>query len=228
MEPEPKPDEEKKEPPGEELKRQEIDFFDELPIFLNMDEYNEGRKEAEQIPSFTVFMRPLIVEELQVLNRVTYLQEKNKECEQAAFILVRLMVETLSVSGEEVPVEATGGLVAKMIEYNFPPDMTKPDKEVKKKDPTGKDGLIDCFDFLITHGHSYSEILLYPVPVFNNFIIVISERLGIKKKPEDAAAAFRKLGLPITKRGDPEIIKIENGCVWVSRHVGEHFCVFFN
>jgi hypothetical protein len=195
-EPEPKPDEEK---PPEDSKREDVEFFDEYPILINMDEYNESRPEADQIESYTIFMRPLIVEELQILNRVTHLQEKNQESEQAALMLVSLMVDTLDVTAEEVPVEATSGLVAKMIEYNFPPDMTGPDKEVKKKS-TGKDGLIDCFDFLIANGHSYSEILGYPVPVFNNFIVVIAERLGIKKKPEDAAAAFRKLGLPINPR----------------------------
>lgn len=200
IEPKSKTDEEKKEKPPEDSKREDVEFFDELPIFMNMDEYNENRPEADQVESFYIFMRPMRVEEIQILNRVTYLQEKNKECEQAGLMLVSLMVDTLDVTAEEVPVEATSGLVAKMIEYNFPQDMTDPD-EVAKKKPTGKDGLIDCFDFLISHGHTYSEIMIYPVPVFNNFIIAIAERLGIKKKPVDAATAFRKLGIPINPRG---------------------------
>lgn len=188
-EPEPKVNEKK---PPEESKRQDVDFFDELPIRINMDE-------VEGAESFTVFMRPLRVEELQILNRVAYLQEKNEEDSQASLLLISLMVDTLDVSGEEIPVEATSGLITNMIEFNFPADMTKKDKPVEKKPK--KDGLTDCFDFLITHGHTYSEIMIYPIPVFNDFIVAISERLGIKKKPEDAAAAFRKLGLPIKPRG---------------------------
>lgn len=192
----PKTDNKEKEKPPEESKRADVDFFDELPIRINMEE-------IEGAESFYIFMRPLLVEELQILNRVTFLQEKKADCEQASLLLISLMIDTLNVDGEEVPVEATAGLVANMIEYNFPPDMTDPDKKTKKK-PTGKDGLIDCFDFLVAHGHNYSEILQYPVPVFNDFIIAIAERLGIKKKPVDAATAFRKLGIPINPRGNNE------------------------
>ena len=194
MDTQPKPDKEKT-PPAEDPKREDVEFFDEYPILINMDE-------VEGAESFYVFMRPMRVEEIQILNRITYLQEKNKYCEQASFMLVSLMVNTLDVTGEEVPVEATSGLVAKMIEYNFPPDMTDPTKTTKKKAVNKKDGLIDCFDFLVAHNHNYSEIMKYPIPVFNDFINTIAERLGINKKPEDAAAAFRKLGIPINPRGN--------------------------
>lgn len=200
MDTEPKPDE-PTEPP-KDSKPEDVAFFDEYPIFLNMDEYNSGRPEDEHVDSFTVFMRPLMVGEIQILNRITYLQEKNPDCDQASFLLVNLMVDTLDVTGEEVPVEATSGLVDKMIEYNFPEDMTAPDKEVEKKPKPTSDGLVSCFDFLITHGHDYSEILKYPIPLFNNFITTIAKRLGISKKPEDAAAAFRKLGIPVRPRGN--------------------------
>jgi hypothetical protein len=115
-------------------------------------------------------------------------------------ILVNLAVRTLNVSNAEMPVESTSGLIKHMIEFNFPKGSTSTDEEGKEPDP--KNGLIDCFDFLITHGHRYSEIMEYPVPLFNDFIIVIAERLGVVKKPMDAADAFRKLGIKIKPRGD--------------------------
>ena len=148
--------------------------------------------------SFTVFMRPLKVKEIQILNRVTHLQDIDANDQQAAMMLVSLAVRTLNVSSDEMPSAAASGLVGKMIEYNFPKIGNGPGKKKSKKGG----GLIECLDFLITHNHKYSEIMEYPIPLFNNFITTISERLGIKKKPMDAREAFGKLGIPVRNRGD--------------------------
>jgi hypothetical protein len=183
--------EEEKKPKPKVVSKVGNDFFKELPIYINMDKV-EGEK------SFTVFMRPLKIKEIQILNRVTYLQEKDPESEQAAMILINLAVRTLNVSNAEMPVEATSGLIKQMIEFNFPKESTDTDEASKKADP--KNGMINCFDFLISHGHRHGDIMEYPVPLFNDFIIVIAERLGVIKKPMDATEAFRKLGIPIKQR----------------------------
>ncbi len=182
----PQPDKKK------DIKKIDVDFFDEYPILINMDD-------VEGVESFTVFMRPLKIKEIQILNRVTYLQEKDENSEQAKDILISLVVNTLNVSGSEIPVEATSGLISQMISFNFPKDK---DDEDENKSNSKKDSLIDCFDFLIKNGHNYRDIMEYPIPLFNNFIITIAERLGIKQKPIDARVAFGKLGIPIKPRGN--------------------------
>jgi hypothetical protein len=175
----------------ESLKRVNADFFQELPITINIEDGD----------SFVVFMRPLKIKEIQILNRVAHLQEKNPGDEQAAMMLVSLVINTLNVSGDEIPVGAASGLVSRMIEYNFPRDQKTEDKKSKKNI---KGDLIDCFDFLIAQGHRHSDIMEYTISQFNNFIVIIAERLGIKKKPMDAAEAFRKLGLPVKQRNKAE------------------------
>jgi hypothetical protein len=182
--------EEEKKPKPKPVSKVDNDFFEELPIKINMPDGEEP---------FIVFMRPLKVKEIIILNRVTYLQERDPDSVQAAMILVNLVVRTLNVSNAEMPVESTSGLIKHMIEFNFPKNSTE-EEESKKPDP--KNGLIDCFDFLINNGHRYGEIMEYPVPLFNDFIIVIAERLGVVKKPMDAADAFRKLGIKVKPRGD--------------------------
>ncbi len=171
-------------------------FFQELPVTINV----EGMK------PYTLFMRPLKVKEVQILNRVTYLQEKDPDSEQAGVILLRLMIGTLSVGPDELPAEATSGLITQMIKYNFPdndntdsPDNSNQDK--KKINTKGGTGLIKCFDFLISNGHSYNNIMNYPIPIFNDFVDTVATRLGLKKEPLDPAAAFQKLGLPINSKG---------------------------
>ncbi len=157
----------------------------------------EDDDDGDEYESFTVFMRPLKVKEIQVLNRVTYLQDIDANDQQAAMMLVSLAVRTLNVSSDEVPSAAASGLVGKMIEYNFPKIDNGPGKKKSKKG-----GLIDCLDFLILHNHKYSEIMEYPIPLFNDFINTIAERTGAKKKPMDAREAFGKLGIPVRNRGD--------------------------
>jgi hypothetical protein len=188
----PTKEEEGKKPELKAVSKTNSDFFEELPIYINMDKY-KGET------SFTVFMRPLKIKEIQILNRVTYLQEKDADSEQAAMILVNLAVRTLNVSASEMPVGTTSGLIHKLIEFNFPKNSDTSDEEDKSKSEP-KNSLVDCFGFLITHGHCYNDIMEYPIPLFNDFIIVIAERLGIKKKPMDARAAFQKLGIPIKQR----------------------------
>jgi len=145
------------------------DFFDEMRIKITLP---EGQ-------SFTVFMRPLKVKEISILNRITYLQEKNVDDEQAAMMLIKLVVDTTSHTSKEIPQIAIEGLIKNFIEFNFPKD--KPVKKVKKKTETV--GIIDCIDFLISIGHTYSDIMEYHIPQFNAFIETASIRLGHKKKP---------------------------------------------
>ena len=186
-------EEEKKKPV--ELVRQDVEFFEELPIPINI----EGGK------SFVLFMRLLKVKEIVILNRIVYMQERDPNSEQAAVMLILLAGSTTNMPIDEIPVEASSGLVKHMISFNFPekeegPD-DKPDDKLKKSKPNKKGGLVNCIDFLIANGHTYSDIMEYPVRIFDSFIITVAERLGIKQKTTDPADAFRKLGLPVKQRG---------------------------
>lgn len=190
----PNQDDKKKTPPPVIIP--DVELFEELPIPINI----EGGKD------FMVFMRLLKVKEIPILNRIVYMQERDKNSEQAAIMLISLAASTLNVSSDEVPIEASSGLVKNMISFNFPekketPD-DKPDDKPKKDKPKKKDGLINCIDFLISNGHNYGDIMEYPVRVYDHFIITIAERLGVKQKPVDPAEAFRKLGLKVKPRGD--------------------------
>jgi hypothetical protein len=194
MDVKPKPDDKKKAQP--EIVQEDVEFFEELPISINI----EGEDK-----SFVVFMRLLKIKEIPILNRIVYMQERDPNSEQAAVMLVSLARSTLNVSSEEMPVETSSGLVKHMISFNFPekektPD-DKPDDKPKKSKPKKKDGLVNCIDFLIANGHTYSDIMEYPVKIFDNFITTVAERLGMKPKVTDPAAAFRKLGLPVRPRG---------------------------
>ncbi|MCK5128154.1 MAG: hypothetical protein KAR42_18000 [candidate division Zixibacteria bacterium] len=194
MDVQPKSDDKKKPPVA--VVPESIDFFEELPIPINI----EGGK------NFMVFMRLLKVKEIPILNRIVYMQERDPNSEQAAIMLISLAASTLNVSSDEVPVEASSGLVKNMISFNFPkkdePPDDKPDDKPKKDKQKNKNGLVNCIDFLIANGHKYGDIMEYTVKVFDNFIVTIADRLGDKQKPTDPAEAFRKLGLKVKPRGD--------------------------
>jgi hypothetical protein len=167
-------------------------FFAEKPIFINLEDI-EGED------SFYVFMRPLKVKEIPILNRITYLQTINPEDEQAGIMLMNLMVDCLNVTSEEIPASATSGLIQHLIKYNFPKkDESKNTSENKKKN---KNKLVNCFDFLITNGHTESDIMEYPINRFDDYINVVATRLGIKKEPVSAEVALKKIGLPFRSRG---------------------------
>lgn len=172
-------------------------FFKEKPIVINITNI-EGDESFDE--SFTVFMRPLKIKEIPILNRITHLQEKDANDEQAAMMLISLAVGTLDVTSEELPMSASGGIVAKFIEYNFPKDEnTEAAIEKAKK---SKNNIDDCIAFLIEHNHIYSDILEYPIPHFNGFVSILAEKLGTKKKPMNAADAFRKLNIPVKPRSE--------------------------
>ncbi len=172
-----------------EVKADPDNFFDEYPIKVNIE---------NQEP-FVVFMRPLKVKEITILNRIAYLQAKDEADEQAAMMLVNLMVDTLNVTSEELPVGATPGLISYFIEYNFPKDKPPDPKTEKKK--SGEDDISECFDFLLTQGHKYSDIMEYHIPQFNKFVNVASARMGTKRKPLSPEDAFKELGIPMRPRG---------------------------
>lgn len=182
-------------------------FFEERVIPITFHDEATGHTDK-----FTVFMRPVKVKELSILNRIAYLQEINPEDQQAASMLVTLVTDTLSMDSAEIPVEAISGLIDNFIEFNFPKppepkeyvpgenqrrEELRKKKKAKEKAKGGDKALIECFDFLISQGHRYDEIMEYTVKQFTDFLSTAQERLGIKKRPMDTAVAFTKLGIPI-------------------------------
>jgi len=188
----PKQKDKKRTPPG--IIGEPVELFEELPIHIKV----KGGT------GFIAFMRLLTIKDINILNRIIYMQERDPNSEQAAVMLISLAASTLDIPSNEIPVEASSGLVQHMIKFNFPNKGDK-SKDGKGKPPeksaSKKDGLIQCIDFLIANGHAYSDIMNYPVKVFDSFIVITAERLGIKQKPTDPAAAFRQLGLNVKPRG---------------------------
>ncbi len=165
-------------------------FFYEKPLTINIED--EG--------SFVVFMRPLKVKDIQVLNRITHLQTIDPEDSQAASMLIGLMTSTLSIPGDELPAEATSDLITYFLQLNFPPEETKTAEEKTKELTKKKQGIAECVDFLTKQGHEYNDILNFTIPQFKKLIEVAAIRLGIKKEAMSPEDAFRKLGIPVRPR----------------------------
>ncbi len=169
------------------------DFFYEKPITINI----EGEK------SFTVFMQPLKIKDIPVLNRIIFLQERDPDDIQATSMLIGLMRSTLSMSGSELPVGATSELITYFLGLNFPYAGESEDKENSEREDLKKktkQGVADCVDFLSRQGHSYTDIQEYTIPQFKSFIDIAAERLGLKKPTISAEEAFKRLGIPIRPR----------------------------
>lgn len=182
----------------------DVELFEELPIPINLPDNT----------TIIVFMRLLKIKEINILNRIVYMQERDSNSQQAAVMLISLAASTLNIPSNEIPVEASSKLVKYMISLNFP-DKNKTGNNKKKNKTINnessksnkqnkKEGLIECIDFLISNGHTYDSIMEYPVKVFDKFVTIAAERLGLKQKTTDPAEAFRKLGLPVKKRGSKE------------------------
>jgi hypothetical protein len=171
------------------------EFFKEMPLSISIEMEDTGEKS-----SFVVFMQPLKVKDIAILNRIAYLQEKDEQDKQASMMLVSLMTSTLSLDSDQIPIEATEQLIKYFIEYNFTNNNKKDDDIPGPKHENINEGLLQCIDFLISNGHRYADIMEYPITLLNDFVDTAAERLGLKKKTIDPAQAFRQLGLTIRPR----------------------------
>jgi hypothetical protein len=159
-------------------------FFEEKQISI---ENGDG-----QVVTF--FMRPIKIKELPIINRVSKLAEESDSEEFTTPLLLSLMLDCLSIGGENIPVSATQDLVNTFIEYNFPkPDEANETKKLKKK----TEPLSFYIDFLVSVGHSVPDIMEMTLSQFNELIMKAGERLNPSLKIQDPIDVFRKLKIPI-------------------------------
>jgi hypothetical protein len=161
-------------------------FFEEKQISI---ENGDG-----QVLEF--FMRPIKIKELPIINRVSVLATESDAEEFTTPLLLSLMIECLSIDGDLIPATATQGLINTFIDYNFP----DPKEAEKKQDSNKKSEPLSFYiDFLVSIGHSFSDIMEMTMLQFNELILKAGERLNPKSKVMDPLDAFRQMGLPIRK-----------------------------
>lgn len=159
-------------------------FFEEKKITITN---TEGEK-------VTFFMRPIKIKELKVINRVSALAENADAEEFTTPLMLSLMLDCLSIDGKNIPISTTEKMIDTFIDYNFPPDKTEEKK--KKTEP-----LSFFIDFLVNQGHIVSDVMEMTMPQFDELIKKAGERLNPKLKIMNPLEVFRKIGLPIRKRG---------------------------
>ncbi len=167
-------------------------FFEEKHISLSDEAGN----------SIEFFMRPLKVKEMHVVCRISKFYEDGKSHDYVTPLLLGLIIDTISIPGPKIPLGATEKLIDYFMEDNFTPE-EEPGGEgpaAAKKEEIKP--LSFYFDLLISQGHNYFEILDYPIPLFNDFLIALCDRLTGNKKPMDPLAAFRRMGIPIENRNN--------------------------
>jgi hypothetical protein len=152
-----------------------------------------------------LFMRPLKIKELQIIQRVSKLAESEDSDEFTTPLLLSLVIDCLSINGHLVPVDATEDLINTFIEYNFPDTKKKFEESdrsaTKKKTEKVTEPLSFFIDFLVNQGHTVSDIMEMTMPQFNELIMKAGERLSPSTKKMDPLVAFRKMGIPIRNRG---------------------------
>jgi hypothetical protein len=151
------------------------------------------------------FMRPIKIRELIVINRVSALAENAGAEEFTTPLLLSLLDDCLSIGTENIPASTAEKLIDTLIDYNFPDVKEKKfeesDRSVTKKKKKNSEPLSFFIDFLVNQGHTISDIMEMTMPQFNDLVKKAGERLNPETKVMDPLEAFRKMGLPIKKRG---------------------------
>ncbi len=176
-------------------------YFDETPITVK-------NKQGEEV---SFFMRPIKVKELKIINRVSMLTQnalaENADAEEFTTpLLLSLMLDCLSIDGSNIPGSTLDRLITTFIDYNFPE--IKEEKKIEESDrsKTKKKKKVEplsfFIDFLVNQGYTLSCIMEMTIPQFNELIIKAGERLSPAAKVMEPLEAFKKMGLPIRKRGN--------------------------
>ncbi|MCP4254124.1 MAG: hypothetical protein GY775_12085 [Candidatus Scalindua sp.] len=152
------------------------------------------------------FMRPIKVKELKIINRVNALAENADAEEFTTPLLLSLMLDCLSIEGSNIPVSATKELIDTFIGYNFPEIKEEKKFEESDRSKTKKKKKVEplsfFIDFLVNQGHTVAGIMEMTLPQFNELCEKAGERLHPEAKVMDPLEAFKKMGLPIRKRGN--------------------------
>jgi hypothetical protein len=144
------------------------------------------------------FMRPIKVKELQVIHRISNLAKEKNSDQFTTPMLLALVIDSLSIDAECIPVSASEELIQIYIDYNFPEVKDEEKEKLKKiKDRKELKDLTFYMDFLINQGHSITDIMEMTLPQFSDFIEAAANRINPPKKVLDPLTAFRQMGIPI-------------------------------
>ncbi len=167
-------------------------FFEEKQITITNA---EGEK-------LEFFMRPIKIKELVIINRVSVIAENENAEEFSTPLLLSLMLDCLSIDGKNIPITATEKLIKTFIDYNFPPDKTEESDRSRTKKEKKTEPLSFFIDFLVNQGYCLSDVMEMTLPQFNELVKKAGERLNPKLKIMDPLEVFKKMGIPIRKRGN--------------------------
>lgn len=156
------------------------DLFDDGKIVKIETEYGIGVK---------LYMRYLKVKELPEFFRIAVISDVSK---RIAYYIN--MIE--SKVDEPIDYLSSDALFTVFENMNF--------SQPEDQGYGGEQGEIDnvknfdiTFDFLISQGHRFSDILEYTVPRYRYLLEAASNRVFGKKKKPDPLAFFSKMGIPV-------------------------------
>lgn len=149
------------------------------------------------------FMRPIKIKELKIINRVTALAESADAEEFTTPLLLSLMLDCLSIDGENIPASTAEKLIETFIDYNFPDvkEFEESDRSVTKKKKKDTEPLSYFIDFLVNQGYTVACVMEMTMPQFTDLIAKAGERLNPSSKIMNPLDVFQKMGLPIRNRG---------------------------
>lgn len=161
------------------------EFFHEQAIIL----------ELENGKTLRAFMRPMKVKEISIACRIQEMQKDDiAESEYLPFF-VQLVERAINIDIDSLPMSILEKLIDIFIKLNFG-DIKEKDEQQKKREIVVPSKLAIAFDFLISQGHSYQDILEYTLPQVRLFQQVAVDRLtGVKR--EDPVEALAKAGVKL-------------------------------
>lgn len=140
-----------------------------------------------------VFMRPMKVKEISIASRIAAMQKEDISENEYLPFLIQLVERAVSIDIDSLPMATLEKLIDVFLDLNFGDEKTK-EKDQKKREIIIPSKLAIAFDFLISQGHSYQDILEYTLPQVRLFQQVAVERLtGVKR--EDPVKALTEAGV---------------------------------
>ncbi len=162
-----------------------------------MDAFFEKRRivvELQNGEKAELYMRPLLIRELPLTERVVELQEGGVDESEYWPLLIQLVENAVSDKLDILPASTLRDLVDVFLELNFGEE--KKGKTKKKKALPCPSQLARVFDFLISQGHRYKDILDYTLPQVQLLQQAAVERLtGVKRV--DPVEALTKAGVKV-------------------------------
>ncbi len=140
------------------------------------------------------FMRPLKVKEIIETLRISAMEKRLEGDIESKAHLAKLVSKTIDKSIDGLPVECVKEITDAFYDYNSLMD-PKPGGQVKDKFRIIKSALALNFDFLISQGHTMSDIMEYTIPQMELFRNAAMERMTGKVQG-DLVEIGKDMGIP--------------------------------